>query len=261
MDSRARRPYPPVLTDFAGSLAPASVVNLDPIPVAWKRRDRLSATITLASEPSETVEAGTEYWVRFGPPGFTEEIKLGDATDESGEFNLSFKGYNEVEVFTRLGGLDSKSFAFETNALNGAGASVAAALPSVGVQMLLTASVTVSVTVGLPTVNVQFVEPVDFHVEDMPTITVEPIEGFMSTGPDVADIGEVSLIAPEAYAIGGVAGEGIGALGTITLTAPTGILFIDGFVRVTQEYAEVIRKDTGVVRVTQEYAEVIRSIT
>ena len=58
MEGRALRPYPPVVVEFDGALAPATVENIDPIAVEWKKRDRRKTKISLPSDPDEAVETG-----------------------------------------------------------------------------------------------------------------------------------------------------------------------------------------------------------
>lgn len=244
MIGRALAPYPPVIVSVEGAgIAPANVVNSAPIDVVWKKRDRLNAAIVFPTDADETVEAGTEYVIRHGIPGFITETVLGDDTDTTGSFNFDFKGFNTVEIFARRDGYESQAFSFTTTAANGNGASVVGDIPDITVQMLITAAVTVNVSGALGTIQVQFAEPAN-ATGDIGTITMSAIDGSVAVEPDAVDafpiisltapsatvaidanatgsIGTITMTAPS----GSVAGDAAtsGALGTITLTAPTGV--------------------------------------
>lgn len=220
MEGRALRPYPPVVVSFDGELAPASVENLTPIVVEWKRRDRRKQIIALPSDPDEDVESGTEFCVRHGPPGFETVTVLGTTSDTSGDFNLDFAGYSRIEIFARRDGYESTAFAFDTTAENGAGASVAGLLGTVAVTGVVEGAVTVQVEAELPTIDIQFTEPVELEVELPEAITVMPVEGSVDTIVEITEnfiIGVSSLLE----ATVDISVEAAGDIGTITATVPT----------------------------------------
>lgn len=220
MEGRALRPYPPVVVDFGGDgIAPASFVNLTPIVVQWKRRDRRKQIISLPGDPDEAVESGTEFCVRHGPPGFETTTVLGTDADTSGDFNLDFKGYSRVEFFARRDGYESTAFAFDTVAENGAGASVSGLLGSVTLSGAVEGSVTVIVERPLPTIDVQFTEPVEVEAELPAAVTITPIDGAVDTVTEITEnfiIGVSSLLE----ATIDISVEGSGNIGTVTATVP-----------------------------------------
>lgn len=99
--NRAQRPYPPTMVTFNGTPFPTTINNSAPVAVAWRRRDRLNASIRFPSDADEAPEAGTEYWV--GHEG-VEEL-LGPAT--SGSFRFKSDGTKEVRIFAKRDGLKS----------------------------------------------------------------------------------------------------------------------------------------------------------
>jgi hypothetical protein len=223
MEGRALRPYPPVVVSFDGELAPASVENLSPIVVEWKRRDRRKQIIALPSDPDEDVETGTEFCVRHGPPGFQTVTVLGTASETSGDFNLDFAGYSRIEIFARRDGYESTAFVFDTTAENGAGASIAGLLGTVAVAGVIEGAVTVEIEGELPTIDIQFTEPVELEVELPEAITVTPVEGAVDTIIEITEnfiIGVSSLLE----ATVDISVEAAGDIGTITATVPTATL-------------------------------------
>lgn len=220
MEGRALRPYPPVVVDFGGGgIAPASFVNLTPIVVQWKRRDRRKQTISLPSDPDEAVETGTEFCVRHGPPGFQTTTVLGTDADTSGDFNLDFKGYSRVEFFARRDGYESTTFGFDTVAENGAGASVSGLLGSVTLSDTIEATVTIIVEGALPTVDVQFTEPVEIEAELPAAITLTAPEADVEVRVEFTENFIIAPTPPEAVV--DISVEGAGDIGTVTLEVPS----------------------------------------
>lgn len=220
MEGRALRPYPPVVVSFDGELAPASVENLTPIVVEWKRRDRRKQIISLPSDPDEDVESGTEFCVRHGPPGFETVTVLGTASETTGDFNLDFAGYSRIEIFARRDGYESTAFTFDTVAENGAGASVAGGIGTVAVTGVVEGAVTVEIEGELPTIDIQFTEPVELEVELPAAVVVTPVEGAVDT---VVEITENFIVGVSALieATVDISVEASGDIGTITATVPT----------------------------------------
>jgi hypothetical protein len=218
VEGRALRPYPPVVVEFDGALAPATVENIDPIAVEWKKRDRRKTKISLPSDPDEAVETGTEYVVRHGPPGFVTETVVGDDTATTGSFNLDFKGYSRVEFFARRDGYESTIYAFDTVAENGAGASVAGALGAVVVTLPMTAAVEVRVEATLPEIAVTFSDPINIEIEDIPTITVTAIDGGVDVTTDITEFFIVGMSAFDGAVEVGTSADTSGDLATITMS-------------------------------------------
>lgn len=244
MSQRAQRPYPPVVVSVDGSAAPASIENIDPVPVIIKRRDRLNTTIVFPSDPDETPEGGTEYFVRHGPPSNRTETSLGTGT--SGSFNFVFAGNQQFEIYAVLNGLESNKWSHTVNVENGNGviadgavASLTVIPPEGAVHFRFAGAFAGPIIVSLPQSALAegaFAQISVIATDGRALAVAKPLDG---------EHPQISLLAPEGTGPTTVLAEGAfagltvaapegtvptvasGAFASITLSAPTGTKLTD----------------------------------
>lgn len=177
---RSQRPYPPARVTFNGSSAPVGLNSVStPISVVVTRRDRLKPTLSVASEPDETPEEGTDIVIRFGPTGTEFEFVQSPGNATFDWQPTEYTGPCIINVFQRRNGLLSRHNRSITTVLTTVATGAFGSLPTV--------------TMVAPTA---IAEEQILGTGPIGTITMSTVDGGV-TGLAEGQIGTITMFPPE----------------------------------------------------------------